>query len=243
MADALQFAFDQNRHTVANHFGVRQNVRGEEDGFSLFAQPQDDVAHLLAPQRIEARLRLVEEDQFGIVQQRLGQPDALIHALGIALERQIGGVRQADQFQQFADFAAALAPGHAVELAVKIKKFAPGQIIVEIRILGQKSDLGLHRPITQRFAHDACRARRREVNAHQNLDGRGFSGAIRAKQAEDLAFFHVQREIVQRAHLAVADVDPQPAVFHANEVAHIGFGQIAQFDDRHSCALRLRELA
>ena len=45
------------------------------------AQPEDQRAHVAAAERIEARHRLVEEDDLGIVDQRLREADALNHAL------------------------------------------------------------------------------------------------------------------------------------------------------------------
>ena len=38
---------------------------------------------MTAAERVEARHRLVEEHHVGLVQQRLGEPDALDHALGV----------------------------------------------------------------------------------------------------------------------------------------------------------------
>ena len=45
----------------------------------------NNIAHETAPHRIEPRRRLIEENQVGLVNQRLGQADALEHALGKTL--------------------------------------------------------------------------------------------------------------------------------------------------------------
>ena len=47
----------------------------------LIAQLQNQVADLAASERIETRHRLVEEDDLGIVDERLRDADALHHAL------------------------------------------------------------------------------------------------------------------------------------------------------------------
>ena len=65
-----------------------------------FFKPLDDFAHFHAAERIQAAGRLVEDQQVGIVDQRLGQADALLHAFGIGFDRALAGVFQFDEFQQ-----------------------------------------------------------------------------------------------------------------------------------------------
>ena len=71
----------QNGHAAAQRFGVRQHVRAEEHRASAIAQRQNEIAHFAPAERIETRHRLVEKHDFGIVDQRLGDADALQHAL------------------------------------------------------------------------------------------------------------------------------------------------------------------
>ena len=82
----LEFALVQNGHAVADRFDFAQFVRGEENGFALVFQPLDDFAHFHAAQRVQAAGRFVENQQIGIVDQRLGQADALLHAFGIGFD-------------------------------------------------------------------------------------------------------------------------------------------------------------
>jgi len=70
-----------DRDLVADHLGVGKDVRRDEDRLSLVAQRQDQVPHVSATERIEARHRLVEDQEIGISDQRLCQADALAHAL------------------------------------------------------------------------------------------------------------------------------------------------------------------
>ena len=56
------------------------------------AQPQDQVADLLAADRIEAAHRLVEDDHLRVVHQRLRDADALQHALRVGAEARVGRV-------------------------------------------------------------------------------------------------------------------------------------------------------
>ena len=71
------------------------------------AQPQDQRAHVAAAERVEARHRLVEEDDLGVVDQRLGEADALDHPLRELAQLQPPLGAEADLVQQRATRAAA----------------------------------------------------------------------------------------------------------------------------------------
>ena len=58
---------------------------------AALVQALDDALHLDAADRVEARHRLVEEHELGIVDQRLGDADALQHALGVLAQVHVGG--------------------------------------------------------------------------------------------------------------------------------------------------------
>ena len=60
-----QPALRHDADLAAQRLGVRQDVRAEEHRAAAVAQPQDQVAHLAAAERIEAGHRLVEEDNSG----------------------------------------------------------------------------------------------------------------------------------------------------------------------------------
>ena len=88
---------------VAGRLDFAQQVRVEEHRRAARAQLADDVAHEQAAERIEARRRLVEEDERGLVEQRLGEADALQHALAVAAQLAVGGVEQVDAREQLVD--------------------------------------------------------------------------------------------------------------------------------------------
>ena len=72
---------------AAQQLGVREDVRAEQHRAALVAQVQDDVAHLAAADGIEARHRLVENHELGIVDERLREADALHHPLRVLPDR------------------------------------------------------------------------------------------------------------------------------------------------------------
>ena len=73
---------DQNRDPAAERFGVGQDVRAEEHRAASIPELQNQVADLAPAQRIEPGHRLVQEHDLRVVDQRLGNADALEHPFG-----------------------------------------------------------------------------------------------------------------------------------------------------------------
>ena len=68
---------------VADQIHFLQDVAREDDVLALARPGAEQRDRLGAHQRVKAVQRLVEDEHFGIVRDRLRQPDALPHALGI----------------------------------------------------------------------------------------------------------------------------------------------------------------
>jgi hypothetical protein len=70
----------ENSHPIADFGQVRQDVRGEKDGFSHSLELLEDLPDFNARPGIESGSRLVENQHLGIVDQRAGQSQALLHS-------------------------------------------------------------------------------------------------------------------------------------------------------------------
>ena len=82
---------------IAGEFDVGQQVRREDQADALVvAEIAHQLEHLVAPFRVHAVGRLVEEQQIGIVHERLRQLDALLHAGRIGLDVAIARLAEAD---------------------------------------------------------------------------------------------------------------------------------------------------
>ena len=79
----------RTRHPVAQRLGVGEDVGREEDGLARLAQAEDEVADEPPADRVEARHRLVEDDELGVVDEGLREPGPLHHPLGEAAERKV----------------------------------------------------------------------------------------------------------------------------------------------------------
>ena len=118
---------------------------------------------------------------------------------------------------------------HSGKLPVVLQQFAGGQVVVEVRLLGQKSDLRLHARIVDFHPQNAGRASGGEDQPHQHLERGGLAGAVRSEEAENLAFLDRQ---VQRAQGMLRPLAPE---------AHgVGFFQTKNFDCSHGRSIEMR---
>ena len=71
-----------NADAITDHFDIVQNVRAEKDRLPPITQTQNQVTHLFSTDRVQAGHGLIENDQFGIMDERLGKADTLQHPFG-----------------------------------------------------------------------------------------------------------------------------------------------------------------
>ena len=88
-----------HRHARAEVGDVLDDV-GREDDDDVLADLGEQVEEAVALLGIEAGGRLVDDDQLGIADQRLGDAEALAHAAGEAGQRLLAHVPQIDLVEQ-----------------------------------------------------------------------------------------------------------------------------------------------
>ena len=113
IGDQLAFVDDQN--AVANGGDLLQDVGGEDDGL-LAAQLLDEVSDLDDLVRIEAAGGLVEDEHFGRMQDRLGQPNPLLVALREVLDVAVQDVSNAALVGDLFDACAPLGARNPADL-------------------------------------------------------------------------------------------------------------------------------
>ena len=136
-------ALGENRDAVAQRLGVAQDVRAEEDRAAAIAQIENQRSHVAATERIEAGHRLVEDDELGIVDERLGDAHALKHALRELPQLEPAFAADADLVEQTARAGATIAARVAEEPREIRQQFLGSQVVVEVRILRQVADAAL----------------------------------------------------------------------------------------------------
>ena len=143
--------------------------------------------HLVAAERVEAVGRLVEQHQLRVVDEGLGQLDALPHAGGVAADRPVALLVEPDVAQ---DLGGALAgrrarqPGHRAMWArtrSRSGRAAGSRARACSRRAGRIVD-ALRRDVE---AEDLAPSRGRRQQAEQDPDHRGLAGAVGADQPDD----------------------------------------------------------
>ena len=83
-------------------------MRGQQDRFAAAGEGEDQVLDLATAERVEPGRRLVEDDEVGVVDERLSEADAARHALGKFADDAAPRVLESDHVEQLLDALPAL---------------------------------------------------------------------------------------------------------------------------------------
>ena len=185
-------------HPVADGFHFAELVRRKENGFALVFQALDDLADFHAAERVEAAGGFVQNQQIGIVDERLCQADALLHAFGIGFNRAFAGGFEFHQLQQLVNAPVRLRPGDAENFRVKAQQLLGGEKFVVVGHLRQVADALAGDGLAHVNAEQARPTAGRRHETEQDVHRGGLAGAVRAEEAEDFAGADFQVEAGQR---------------------------------------------
>jgi hypothetical protein len=216
---------EQQPDTIAERLGVREDVAREEDRCAARLEVENDVLDLAAPDRIETRHRLVENDELRFVDERLGEPDALQHSLRVLLRRLVCTVTHAHELDEFVDPPAPLGTAEAEQLPEVIDELAPGEVRIEVRMLGQIPQTRAGGGFVPGLAEDPDAAGIGAQQSEQAFQRRRLAGAVRPEKAVDLALLDAERDVSEHR------LSLQP------EAVRQRFGHSLEVDDRHGCTL------
>ncbi|MEZ5863168.1 MAG: hypothetical protein R3D25_03510 [Geminicoccaceae bacterium] len=204
---ADQMAVAQHLDGVADAQHVAQDVADVDEGDAQRAQPLHDGEELLGLASGERGGRLVEQDDAGVLAQRLGDLDELPLALAEPADRCRRRVVHVDHVEQLAGALAdaapidqrqpAEAPGEAADEDVLLDR----EVLEEVELLVDEGEAGLlgvarpGRPVGPAVEGDAAAIRL--VDAAQDVHGRRLARAVLADEAEDLALAQGEAHAVQ----------------------------------------------
>jgi hypothetical protein len=174
-------------------------VRAEEHRAAFVAQAENQVPDVATANGIEPRHRLVENDQLGIVDERLRDADALHHALRVMPEQPAAVGADPDLVEEPVRPRSALRPTIAEEPGEIREQFLRREVVVERRMLRQEAEAPARPDVAWRPAQDLGTPVRRPQQVDQNLERRALAGAVRSQQAEDAARRNLEGESVQGA--------------------------------------------
>lgn len=135
-------ALDHDGDAVADEFEFAEQVGVDEDRPALVFELLADLADVAAAFGVDAVGGFIEQDEFGIIHEGLGDADALTHALGVLLDAFVGPVAHADEFEELVDAVLADASGDARHAAVEVEDLPAFEVVGEAVVLGEVADTG-----------------------------------------------------------------------------------------------------
>ena len=192
---------------AAGVFDVGKQVRGDDDVDALVeGEVADELEHLVAPLRVHAVGRLVEEQEVGVVHERLRQLDALLHARGVGFDVAVARLAQPDVEQHLVRALHRVDPGQPRQFGAvgdEADGVHPRNVGVVLRhVADARPDLerGV-RHVEPQHPHAPLV---RDDEAEQRLDHRALARPVGAEQP-DRAGAERRRDVAQRRIRAVGD--------------------------------------
>src|SRR6266481_10125146 len=214
-AKSNHFSVIDDGHAIAEPLGFLDIVRGHDNRFFLAFQFLDDVVYLSPHLGIEPGGRLIEEQDLGVVDESHGEGQTLLLS---ARELAVEGIAlffQTEALEQFLRIAPPL-----VKAGEETQCFHHAKLVWKRRELQRGADfmlqfLGVALRV-QSANGDAAAIKR--AQPLENLNGAGFSCAVRPEQPENLAFFHGKADAANGFHVAVSLEE----IFHLeNGIGHV----------------------
>ena len=155
---------------------------------------------------VEAGRRLVENQDLGVVQQGLGQADPLPVPLGQRAAPALGHVGDGRAFHGRPDARGPVSGGDAVDAGHEMQVLADGHFRIQGRRLGQiaRPALGLEGLVEDVETGDPGMAFGGRQVAGQDAHRRGLAGPVGAEEAQNLAGFDLEAQVVHGRERPVA---------------------------------------
>lgn len=190
----------------------KENALGRPQAF-------DELSHLVLLIRIETVGGLIENQDLGVVQQRLREASAMTVALGKRIDRLMSDRAQKAGVDGAFDCLFFRQPGQIADIGAEFQETDDRHVIVERRRLGEVADFILREEwlINDRVTTDLRIARAGRDKAGDHAHRGRLPGAVGSKETEHFAGFDREREIIDRVF--------GPKVF----------GEIFNFDHNNRC--------
>ena len=99
----LDLPVGQHHHIRTQRLNIVQVMGGKQDRFTLAVIVSDDVDHHAPPRWIEPGHRFIQDQEFRCMNDGLGNPDSLPHALGKILDPLVPLIKQFHRLQHIMD--------------------------------------------------------------------------------------------------------------------------------------------
>src|SRR6266508_3053185 len=169
-------------------------TRNEDGDASFSGEQAHEPPDLADAGRIQPVGGLVENQQVGIAQKRLGDPEALAHAERVRSDPVVQPLLERHELRELQNSPGGAVRQHPSEM---LQVLAPGQVVVAIGRLYAGADVPprlrkIAREIEDANADPAAIGARQ---AHEHADRRRLARAVGAQKAEDLAGIELEGNI------------------------------------------------
>jgi hypothetical protein len=199
--DRREPPFADDRDAIADALDLAEVVRGQEHGSAARLVLADDRQELLLHERVEARGRLVEDEQLRPVEERLDEPDLLPVAA-----RQLAGGPVEVRSKPLGELGSAAEIAHAAHGGAVAQQLVAAEPRVDREVAGQVAQARADREAVAVAVEpeDPRRAARRALKVQESADHRRLSRPIRPEKAEHLTRRDVQGDLIDPPQGAVA---------------------------------------
>ena len=200
-----QSAGVDHHDVVAHLLHVVEQVRGHQHGDAERSEPSNEREHVVAPDRVEAGGRFVEQDELGIADDRLGELRALPHPGRELADRPESRLVEPDEVEDVGRSLARGARRQPAQLAERRDDVGGGLVEGQAVVLGHVAE---PRPHADRIARDVDAAHLdvalgRVGEAEQEPKRRRLARAVRADET-DAPARHLDAQVVERGGARIA---------------------------------------
>ena len=185
-------------------------MAADHDRLAEAAELAQQLAELNARARVQTGRRFVKEQHLGVVDEGVGEAQALLHAAREAADVRLALGREIDQLQQVADHALSLGGSKAVAPTEEVQVLPDLHVVVDPKGVGHVAEDAPNRlgVPTDRFAGHRCVPGRGHEQRREHPEHRRLARPVRSDETEDLAFLDREIHAANRERAVVALEEP-----------------------------------
>ena len=134
-----------NGDAVADLLDLAKEVGTEDNRLTAVAHGANHPANCTRADRVNPSGGLIQDDKLRVVHNRLGETDALEHALGVGTDNARTRLRHVGKRKRLLNRGVEAIGGHPTELRAIADELATGEKTMEVGSLGQEADTGARR--------------------------------------------------------------------------------------------------
>ncbi len=195
-----QAARGDHADAVGHALGDLENMRGHDDGAAGLNALAQQALHMAGGDGVEARQRLVENDEAGIVHQRAGKRHLLAHALGETFAAFVPVRLEPERAQEFLGDRLRNGRRDAPEAGDEFEIFERSELVIDHGLVGDPRHhlLGRNRILERIDAEDRDAAVVGPQQACNHAQSGGLAGTVGADQRIEFTGMDGEIEAIDR---------------------------------------------